>query len=444
MRFDLRSLGSVSQEWVVGVTSALERLGVAFRGGDGELAIDGCLFLFDEVRPQLVAEIRTRAAEGAVRVLAICDRPLSPDGAFALRRAGAAEVMAWDEPAVAARLARWAEIDQILASPLVRGNLVGRSAPWIALLRQVIEVAAFTDASVLILGESGTGKELIARLIHTLDRRSDKRELVVLDCTTVVPELSGSEFFGHERGAFTGAQTSRDGAFALADGGTLFLDEVGELGPTLQAQLLRVVQERAYKRVGSHTWHHASLRLILATHRDLESEVSRGTFRHDFFHRIATWICRVPPLGERPEDIVAIAEHFVRELSPGTAPPEIDDALRRFIVARPYPGNVRELRNLTARILKRHVGPGPLTVGDIPEDALPPHDVAPAWPDEELLSSLRRAVAQGVDLREIGRVAAETSIRLALDAEDGNLQRAARRLGVTDRALQMRRANRRP
>src|SRR5262249_46235265 len=114
-----------------------------------------------------------------------------------------------------------------------------------------------------------------------------------------------------------------------------------------------------------------------------------------------------------------------------------------YLVARPYPGNVRELRNLTARMIKRHVGPGPLTVGDLPEDELPPENATPGWPDQHLACSLRRALAQGVDLREIARVTSETSIQLALEAEEGNLQRAARRLGVTDRALQMRRANRR-
>jgi len=203
------------------------------------------------------------------------------------------------------------------------------------------------------------------------------------------------------------------------------------------------VQERAYKRVGSNTWNTADLRLVLATNRDLEAEVSQGRFRGDFFHRIATWICRVPPLRERPDDIAPLAEHFVRTLGPAGRPIGLDEPLRRFLVARRYPGNVRELRNLMIRMVKRHVGPGPLTIGDVPEDALPPSGAAPAWPDDALAVSLRRALAQGIDLREIGRIATEASIELALEAEDGSLQRAARRLGVTDRALQLRRAGRR-
>src|SRR5678816_1272096 len=141
----------------------------------------------------------------------------------------------------------------------------------------------------LIAGESGTGKELVARLIHALDRREPKGPFVVLDCTTVSPELAGSEFFGHERGAFTTAVTAREGAFAMADGGTLFLDEVGELPLTLQAELLRVIQERVYKRVGSNIWKQVNFRLICATNRNLLEEEARGAFRRDFYYRLAAW-----------------------------------------------------------------------------------------------------------------------------------------------------------
>jgi transcriptional regulator with GAF, ATPase, and Fis domain len=172
-------------------------------------------------------------------------------------------------------------------SPLVRNNLIGQSLAWNSVLRQIIEVARFTDASVLIMGESGTGKELVARLIHTLNPHTKKRDLVVVDCTTIVPDLSGSEFFGHERGAFTGALAPRDGAFALADGGTLFLDEVGELPLGLQAQLLRVVQERTYKRVGDNTWQRTDFRLVCATNREPLQEVQQGRFRCDLYYRLS-------------------------------------------------------------------------------------------------------------------------------------------------------------
>jgi transcriptional regulator with GAF, ATPase, and Fis domain len=301
-----------------------------------------------------------------------------------------------------------------------------------------VEVAAFTEAPVLVTGESGTGKELVARLVHALDPRPAKRELVLLDCTTIVPQLSGSEFFGHERGAYTGAERGRDGAFAMADGGTLFLDEVGELPLSLQAQLLRVVQEGTYKRVGGNAWLKTRFRLVCATHRDLPAEVAAGRFRADLYYRLATVTCRMPPLRDRPEDILPLFLHFLAD-GAGGPPPELDEPVRELLLGREYPGNVRDLKQLAARISYRHVGPGPVTLGDLPHDERPPGPGG-AWPDPELELSLRRALAQGVGLKDIGRLASETAIRLALGAEEGNLQRAAQRLGVTDRALQMRRA----
>ena len=160
--------------------------------------------------------------------------------------AGASDLLDWDSesttiPQVIAKIERWDEVEMILQSAAVREQIVGAGPDWLAMLRQIVEIAALTLAPVLITGESGTGKELIASLIHAIDRRSSKGEFVLLDCTTIVPELAGSEFFGHERGAYTGAVGQRDGAFAMAHRGTLFLDEVGELPLTLQASLLRVV-----------------------------------------------------------------------------------------------------------------------------------------------------------------------------------------------------------
>ena len=180
------------------------------------------------------------------------------DDGWHLLAAGAADVISAPvdtaAAAIVARLARWHEIDWMVSGPEIAQTLVGHSNMWRSVIREIAEIAAFTTANVLITGETGTGKELVARLVHQLDRRADKGVFVVLDCTTVVPTLSGSEFFGHERGSFTGALAPRDGAFALADGGTLFLDEVGELSLPMQAELLRVVQEGMYKKVGSNRW----------------------------------------------------------------------------------------------------------------------------------------------------------------------------------------------
>jgi transcriptional regulator with GAF, ATPase, and Fis domain len=315
---------------------------------------------------------------------------------------------------------------------------------WISLLRQVVEAACFTDASILLTGETGTGKELVAHLIHALSPQRNKRELVLVDCTTIVPELSGSELFGHERGAFTGAVVARDGAFALANGGTLFLDEVGELAPGLQSQLLRVAQEHTFKRVGSNTWHTTDFRLVCATNRDLLHEEAQGRFRRDLYYRIASWTFTLPPLRDRPEDILPLARHFMQELHPGQEPAELDEPVQEYLLTRNYPGNVRDLRNLALRMAYRHIGPGPITVGDIPADERPP--AAPdrdSWRHGAFEQSVRQALLYGVGLREIRRVAEDTAIRIAIDEENNNLQRAARRLDVTDRALQMRRAEQR-
>ena len=414
--------------------------------GDGEECAGGVRFR--EVSDALCDWVREAGRSGAVRVLGVAasGAALAGRAGWRLLEAGASDVLAEDRAGagladeVRARFERWAEVDRLVESPLVQNHLVGRSPAWRGLLRQVVEVAAFTDAPVLVTGESGAGKELVARLVHSLDRRQGKRELVVLDCATIVAELSGSEFFGHERGAYTGAVGPRDGAFALADRGTLFLDEVGELRPQLQAQLLRAVQERTYKRVGGNTWLTTSFRLVCATNRDLADEVGRGTFRADLYYRLAAVTCRMPPLRDRPEDVIPLFLHFLRQQRGDGEPPELDDAVRELLLRRAYPGNVRDLRQLAARVAYRHVGPGPITLGDLPEDERPRGGEHGGWEDDAFETSIRRALAQGVGLKEIGRLASETAIRLVVADEAGNLQRAAQRLGVTDRALQLRKA----
>lgn len=408
------------------------------------------LIAFEREDQELLDLVTACSEYGQRRVLVIAVKKASLVGGtpWKLLQAGASDVFAWDStegPAknIAARLRRWREIDELVDSPLLRDNLVGRSKAWLSVLRQVVELARFTDASVLITGESGTGKELIARLIHTLDSRLDKRDLVVLDCTTVVPELSGSEFFGHERGAFTHAVTSREGAFALAQNGTLFLDEVGELPLTLQAELLRMVQERTYKRVGGNTWKKVDFRLVCATNRNLLEEKTRGAFRLDFYHRIASWICKLPTLNERREDILPLAQFFLTQAGSETI--ELDSAVRDYLMLRNYPGNIRDLRQLVLRMAKRHVGRAPISVGDIPEDESP-FGVGMAkgdWKNGGFESGIRRALSLGVSLKEIDQGATDVAVRIALEEADGNLQNAAQRLGVTDRALQMRRQRKR-
>ena len=411
------------------------------------------LFVFSQVDQSTCEALARDSQQGFNPVLAVAMNAttLAGGAVWELLHQGAADVYAWSglqDPAaiIGARFKRFVEIDEILASPVVRRDLAGNSRSWITVLRQVVEVARYSQSSVLLVGESGTGKELIARLIHALDPRPTKNAFVVLDCTTVSPELSGSEFFGHERGAFTSAVSTRDGAFALAEGGTLFLDEVGELPLTLQAELLRVVQEGTYKRVGSNTWQQANFRLICATNRNLRQEEARGAFRSDFYYRIAQWTCKLPSLQERREDVLPLVSHFLRQMCADGPLPELDPAVRDYLLSRTYPGNIRELRHLVARLAARHVGHGPITVGDIPEDERQGaiEFMQQVWRDDAFKCSIRRALALGLGLKEISGQTAELAIQTALEDEAGNLQRAARRLGVTDRALQMRRAAARP
>lgn len=409
------------------------------------------IVFFDEPSLQLLDLLRETSGRALERVLAITLSPtaIEPSVIWSLLSAGASDVFAWDgchAPAqeIAAKFERWEKVDQIVRSPIVKDNLAGQSTAWIRSLRQIVEIATFTDSSVLITGESGTGKELFAQLVHTLDTRVDKKNLVVCDCTTIVPELSGSEFFGHERGAFTGAIAARKGAFALADRGTLFLDEVGELPLNLQAELLRVIQERTYKRVGGNSWQKTDFRLVCATNRNLFEEQSRDRFRRDLYYRIASWTCHLPRLSERREDILVLAKHFIAQLRPDD-PPELDDTVRHYFLTREYPGNVRDLKQLVGRIIQHHVGPGAITAGDIPEFERPSGGDKYAHRCEaEMEVAVRTAVASGASLKEIERAAGELAERIVIAEEQGNLQRAAARLRVTDRALQMRRAARRP
>jgi transcriptional regulator with GAF, ATPase, and Fis domain len=390
-----------------------------------------------------VAEFIHEATNGgSERILALSTSGLlQGDDSWGLLGAGASDVLTWRDPAdsarhVAARLRRWRTIDKLLGCQHVRDFLVGESPAWQTVLRDAVEVARFTDAPVLVTGESGTGKERVAQLIHELDPRQKKEKFVVLDCSTVVPSLSGSEFFGHEKGAFTGAAAAREGAFELANGGTLFLDEVGELAVPLQAELLRVIQEGTFKRVGSNIWRKSSFRLVCATNRDVAAELANGTFRNDFYHRIAGCRLHLPPLRDRTDDVLPLFRHFFRQAHPEREHPDIEDGVRELLLRRAYPGNVRELRSLVLRIAHRHLGDGVITVGDIPDQERPdPAKPAPTVQADGFEQSIGRRLAQGATLDDITSAAADVAIRLAVGDEGGSLQRAALRLGVPDSAL---------
>ena len=258
-------------------------------------------------------------------------------------------------------------------------EILGRSPALRRALQSVAQVAA-TDATVLLLGETGTGKELFARAIHDRSARRD-RPLVKVNCAAIPATLIESEFFGHERGAFTGATQRREGRFALADGGTIFLDEIGELPLELQGKLLRVLQEGEFEPVGGSRTRRVDVRVVAATNLDLERAAARGTFRQDLYYRLSVFPIQLPPLRERADDVVllatAMAEKLARSLGRRTAPPDAADAaaLRSYA----WPGNVRELRNVVERAIitstdgRLHLHralPEPVVVA-APEDAPP-------------------------------------------------------------------------
>jgi len=404
-----------------------------------------CVILVDRIDESTRARIQTVAQFGLRRVLCVCAGPsLNEEDCRGLLAAGASDVVSWTGDGNASsmikdRIQRWIEIDEIVDSPLIQTSLIGRSNTWLSTLRQVVQIGHFTSDSVLITGETGTGKELVARLIHSLDPHRKHGRLVLLDCTTIVPELSGSEFFGHERGAFTSAMSTREGAFELADGGTLFLDEIGELPLRLQAELLRVIQEGTYKRVGSNAWKRTDFRLECATNRDLDHECLQGRFRTDLYYRLATWTIHLPTLRERgAQDILLLAEHFVKEFCSGDEAPELDQVVKSYLLSRTYPGNVRDLRRLVQRIVHCHVGPGMITVGSIPPEERGASQGSPEIrSDASLAAAIRAFVIQGKGMREICSIVREVAYDVAIQQENGHTPRVAERLNVSPRTVQI-------
>jgi len=235
------------------------------------------------------------------------------------------------------------------------GSLVGAS-PAMRRVFAVLERAAATDSTVLLEGETGTGKEATAESIHREGLRA-AGPLVVIDCSSLPPTLLENELFGHERGAFTGAVEAREGAFEAADGGTVFLDEIGELGPDLQPKLLRVLERREIKRIGSPSAKRIDVRVIAATNRNLRAEVNAHRFRADLYYRLAVLNVRLPPLRERPEDLPLLVEHLLGELGAKQRPEAAllrQPAFQAELQRHDWPGNVRELRNYLERCLALH------------------------------------------------------------------------------------------
>jgi len=248
-------------------------------------------------------------------------------------------------------------------------GFIGQSQP-IENIRRVIELVASSESTVLITGESGTGKEVLARMLHQAGPRA-KKPMVSINCGAIPEELLESELFGHVKGAFTGAMRARPGRFEVANGGTIFLDEIGDMSPKLQVKLLRVLQERCFEPVGSHQSIEVDVRVIAATHRDLETEIEAGRFREDLFYRLNVVPVHLPPLRERGEDVLLIAEHFMQKFNEerGASITGIGDQAKQAMLHYSWPGNVRELQNLIERVatLKRS---GLIEMADLPSKML--------------------------------------------------------------------------
>jgi DNA-binding NtrC family response regulator len=300
------------------------------------------------------------------------------------------------------------------------GTLIGTS-DGMRRVQKTIGMAADSDATVLILGETGTGKELVARALHRHGRRQ-RRPFVAVNCAAIPADLLESELFGHVKGAFTGAGADRQGAFRDADTGTLFLDEIGDMPNAMQAKILRVLQERIVTPVGGKAVA-VSVRVVAATHRDLESLIATGAFREDLFYRLNVVPIPVPPLRERLADILPLAEHFLRLAARGLTPKRLSARAASRLLAHSWPGNVRELRNAIERadVLVRD---GVIDVDDLElgraergdAETLPAH-----WQDADLptaLAQLERAM-----------------IAHALAVCGGNRTEAARRLNINRQLL---------
>jgi len=332
------------------------------------------------------------------------------------------------------RLKRLEEENRQLRQRVGRHEIVHSGEAMRRVMAQVERVAA-SETRVCILGETGTGKELVARALH---ERSLRREgaFVTLNCAAVPSELIESELFGHEKGAFTGATVRHLGKFEQAHGGTLFLDEIGDMPLVMQAKLLRVLEENQIERVGGDRPIPVEVRVIVATHRNLDELVQRGAFRQDLYHRIYVFPLRLPPLRERTEDIPRLAEHFARQVSeqnawkPKPFTPEAIAELQRY----GWPGNVRELRNVVERLL--------LLSGDVIEVAdvrlALPQASAPAvagLPAAGPLAGRVEAFEREVILSELKRHQRMTDAAKALGLERSHLYKKCQQLGIDLRAM---------
>jgi transcriptional regulator with GAF, ATPase, and Fis domain len=316
--------------------------------------------------------------------------------------------------------ARVERLTEELESRPGRGRIVAESKAWKDVLVQVAKVAP-TETTVLLLGESGTGKEVVARAIHRGSPRKDG-PFSAINCAALPDQLLESELFGYEKGAFTGATAAKPGRLEQAAGGVLFLDEVGETSPSVQAKLLRVLQEREFQRLGGTRALKADVRIVAASNRDLKQAIQRGEFREDLYYRLHVFEIRLPPLRERPEDILPLTEVFLAEIGPATGRPVpgVSREARELLLAYPWPGNARELRNALERAAILCEG-GLITAAHLPISVSRGEDTQASTPVPDALPP------GGIDLEAVER----SYVAAALKQTGGNKSRAARLLRLT-------------
>ncbi|MEJ2642265.1 MAG: sigma-54 dependent transcriptional regulator [Desulfosarcinaceae bacterium] len=311
-------------------------------------------------------------------------------------------------------------------------DLVGESPQMQSVYRQIDTLADTEDVTILIRGESGTGKELVASAVHYKSGRS-QAPFMEINCASLPETLLESELFGYEKGAFTDAKKSKRGLFELADKGTIFLDEIGELPPTLQAKLLRFLEKKQFKRLGSGKDLQVDARIIAATNRDLEAAIKAGDFRSDLYYRLNVVTLHLPPLRERRDDILLLAEYFIAQFGKelGKGPKRLSPAVKEMLAGHPWEGNVRELRNVIERAVIFSKG------RTIDADLMPPEVVgSKAVSDRPLPLDALWAPGEGIE-SAMARVEARI-IQAAMDRCDRNKTRAAEMMGISRFALNRR------
>ncbi len=333
----------------------------------------------------------------------------------------------WDNDMLLSRISTALELNSSHDAPTEtdgtfdRGGIIG-SSPGLARVLDTVGRAAMTDASILIMGENGTGKEMVAEAVHRNSRRKD-RPFVKVNLGGVPASLFESEMFGHKKGAFTGATADRIGRFEMADTGTIFLDEIGDLDMSCQVKLLRVLQEGTFEPLGDSRTRRVNVRVVCATNADLPAMVADGRFREDLYYRINLITVTLPPLRERREDIPALARHFADIKSHTDGKAEITPDAMRYLASLPYPGNIRELRNLVERTLI--VG----SDGAYTAKHFAAQHHTPATPTAET-NNINDRLA-GMTLEEVERKAIEDALR----RHEGNLSKVGLSLGMTRQSL---------